>query len=44
MLNLDSVPSEEAAAEILANAAVTGVDLVALPKAGEPVPWLDSAK
>lgn len=44
VLNLDSVPSEEAAAEILANAAVTGVDLVALPKAGEPLPWLDSAK
>lgn len=43
VLNLDSVPSEEAAAEILANAAVTGVDLVALPKAGEPLPWLDSA-
>ncbi len=44
VLNLDSVPSEEAAAEILANAAVTGIDLVALPKAGEPLPWLDSAK
>lgn len=44
VLNLDSVPSQEAAAEILANAAVTGVDLVALPKAGEPLPWLDSAK
>jgi D-3-phosphoglycerate dehydrogenase / 2-oxoglutarate reductase len=44
VLNLDSVPSEEAAAEILAHAAVTGIDLVALPKAGEPLPWLDSAK
>jgi D-3-phosphoglycerate dehydrogenase len=44
VLNLDSVPSEEAAAEILAHAAVTGVDLVALPKAGKPLPWLDSAK
>lgn len=44
VLNLDSVPSEETAAEILANAAVTGVDLVALPKAGEPLPWLDSAR
>ena len=44
VLNLDSVPSEEAAAEVLAHAAVTGVDLVALPKAGEPLPWLDSAK
>lgn len=44
VLNLDSVPSEEVAAEILANAAVTGVDLVALPKAGEPLPWLDSAR
>lgn len=44
VLNLDSVPSEETAAEILAHAAVTGVDLVALPKAGEPLPWLDSAR
>lgn len=44
VLNLDSVPSEETAAEILAHAAVTGVDLVALPKAGQPLPWLDSAR
>jgi D-3-phosphoglycerate dehydrogenase len=44
VLNLDSVPSEAAAAEILAHAAVAGIDLVALPKAGEPLPWLDSAK
>ena len=44
VLNLDSVPSEAAAAEVLGHAAVTGVDLVALPKAGEPLPWLDSAK
>jgi D-3-phosphoglycerate dehydrogenase len=43
VLNLDSVPSEEAAAEVLTHAAVTGVDLVALPAAGEPLPWLDSA-
>ena len=44
VLNLDSVPSKEAADEVLTNAAVTGVDLVALPPAGEPLPWLDSAK
>jgi len=44
VLNLDSVPSKEAAAEVLAHAAVTGIDLVALPPAGEPLPWLDSAK
>ena len=43
VLNLDGVPSEETAAEILAHAAVTGVDLVALPKAGKPLPWLDSS-
>lgn len=44
VLNLDSVPSEEVAEEILSHSAVTGVDLVALPRAGEPLPWLDSAK
>lgn len=44
VLNLDSVPSEAVSAEILAHAAVTGIDLVALPQAGEPLPWLDSAK
>ncbi|NQV28530.1 MAG: phosphoglycerate dehydrogenase, partial [Rhodopirellula sp.] len=40
VLNLDSVPSQETADEVLAHAAVTGVDLVALPAAGEPLPWL----
>ncbi|MDA0283934.1 MAG: ACT domain-containing protein, partial [Planctomycetota bacterium] len=44
VLNLDSVPSKEAAEEVLAHAAVTGVELVTLPPSGEPLPWLDSAK
>lgn len=40
ILNVDSRPSEEAIAEIAANPEVTGVEVVALPKAGAPLPWL----
>jgi D-3-phosphoglycerate dehydrogenase / 2-oxoglutarate reductase len=40
VLNLDNEPSAEALAEIRSHKEVTGVDLVKLPRAGEPLPWL----
>jgi D-3-phosphoglycerate dehydrogenase len=40
VLNLDSVPSEEAVAEVRAHPQVTSVRVVKLPKAGELPPWL----
>ncbi|MEX1098362.1 MAG: phosphoglycerate dehydrogenase [Planctomycetales bacterium] len=40
ILNVDSRPSDEALAEIAANSEVTGVEVVALPPAGAPLPWL----
>jgi D-3-phosphoglycerate dehydrogenase len=42
VLNLDSAPLEEVRQEIADHLHVTGVDLVLLPKAGAPLPWLDS--
>jgi D-3-phosphoglycerate dehydrogenase len=40
VLNLDNEPSPEALAEIRGHPEVTGVELVKLPPAGEPLPWL----
>jgi D-3-phosphoglycerate dehydrogenase / 2-oxoglutarate reductase len=40
VLNLDSVPSEEALAEAKAHPQITSVRVVKLPKAGELPPWL----
>ncbi|MGQ0635507.1 MAG: phosphoglycerate dehydrogenase [Planctomycetaceae bacterium] len=40
VLNLDNQPSAEALAEVRQHPEVTGVELVKLPKAGEPLPWL----
>jgi len=40
VLNLDNTPSPEAQAEILQHQEVTGVELVQLPPAGAPLPWL----
>ncbi|MEX0717192.1 MAG: phosphoglycerate dehydrogenase [Planctomycetaceae bacterium] len=40
ILNVDTRPSEEAIAEISNKPEVTGVEVVALPKAGAPLPWL----
>lgn len=42
VLNLDSAPSDAVRKEIADHLHVTGVDLVSLPKAGAPLPWLDS--
>jgi D-3-phosphoglycerate dehydrogenase len=42
VLNVDSTPSDEVRQEIAGHLHVTGVDLVSLPKAGAPLPWLDS--
>jgi D-3-phosphoglycerate dehydrogenase len=39
VLNLDNEPSEAVLAEIAKNDAVTGVQLIKLPKAGDPLPW-----
>jgi D-3-phosphoglycerate dehydrogenase / 2-oxoglutarate reductase len=44
VLNLDSVPGPEICAEVAGHENVTGIDLVTLPKAGAPLPWLDSRK
>ncbi len=41
VLNLDSVPSPEVLDEIRAHPEVTSVELVQLPPAGAPLPWLD---
>jgi D-3-phosphoglycerate dehydrogenase len=40
VLNLDSEPSAEALAEVLSHPEVTGVELIKLPPAGAPLPWL----
>jgi D-3-phosphoglycerate dehydrogenase len=40
VLNLDNDPSAEALAEIARHPEVQGVDLVRLPKAGAPLPWV----
>lgn len=40
VLNLDNEPSPEVIKEMAANGAVTSVQLIRLPKAGEPLPWL----
>lgn len=44
VLNLDSEPGDDVRDEIEGHADVTGVDLVKLPVAGAPLPWLDSRK
>ncbi len=43
VLNLDSKPSAEALAEVAAHPEVTGVELVKLPPAGAPLPWIVSS-
>ena len=40
VLNLDSCPSEEAVQEILSHKDVSSVELVQLPLAGAPLPWM----
>lgn len=40
ILNLDSEPTAAIVEEIKKHPEVTGVDLVQLPKAGAPLPWL----
>jgi D-3-phosphoglycerate dehydrogenase len=40
VLNLDSDPSAEALAEVLAHPEVQAVEVVRLPPAGAPLPWL----
>ena len=40
VLNLDNAPSAEVLAEIAKHPEVTGVELVKLPPAGAPLPWL----
>ena len=40
VLNLDNQPDADTLLEVSQNPAVTGVHLVVLPKAGEPLPWL----
>jgi D-3-phosphoglycerate dehydrogenase len=42
ILNLDSEPSNEVLDEIKKHPEVTGVEVVKLPKAGAPLPWLVS--
>jgi D-3-phosphoglycerate dehydrogenase len=42
VLNLDNEPTPAALAEIAEHADVTGVELVKLPPAGAPLPWLVS--
>jgi D-3-phosphoglycerate dehydrogenase len=42
ILNIDSEPSAQVLAEIEAHAEVTRVELVKLPPAGAPLPWLVS--
>ena len=43
VLNLDSEPSAEAIAKIKAHKEVTGVDIVHLPPANAPLPWLTAS-
>ena len=40
VLNLDNEPSAEALAEVSAHSDVTSVDVVKLPAAGAPLPWM----
>ncbi len=40
VLNLDNEPSAEALSEVQSHPEVTGVELVKLPPAGAPLPWL----
>lgn len=40
VLNLDNRPSEAALQEVIEHPQVTGVELVQLPPAGAPLPWL----
>ncbi len=40
VINLDAKPSEEVLEEIRNHDEVTGVDIVELPEAGAPLPWL----
>jgi len=40
IINLDAKPSDDVLEEIRNHADVTGVDIVELPKAGAPLPWL----
>jgi D-3-phosphoglycerate dehydrogenase len=42
VLNLDNEPSAAALAEVMKHPEVTGVELVKLPPAGAPLPWLVS--
>ncbi|MFO1020981.1 MAG: phosphoglycerate dehydrogenase [Planctomycetales bacterium] len=42
VLNLDNEPSPEALAEALKHPEVTGIEVVKLPPAGAPLPWLVS--
>ena len=42
VLNLDSEPSAEAIQKVKGHEEVTGVDIVRLPPAGAPLPWLTS--
>lgn len=44
VLNLDNEPSAEVLAEVAKHPEVTGVELVKLPPAGAPLPWLVSPK
>lgn len=40
VLNLDNAPSQAAIDEVLAHPDVTGVEVIRLPEAGAPLPWL----
>lgn len=42
VLNLDNEPTADALAEVAKHPEVTGVELVKLPRAGAPLPWLVS--
>jgi D-3-phosphoglycerate dehydrogenase len=43
VLNLDSEPSEEAIQKVRGHKEVTGVDIVRLPPAGAPLPWMTAS-
>ena len=43
VLNLDSEPSPEAIQKIRGHKEVTGIDIVRLPAAGAPLPWLTAS-
>ncbi|MGV2336001.1 MAG UNVERIFIED_CONTAM: hypothetical protein LVR18_18415 [Planctomycetaceae bacterium] len=43
VLNLDSEPPADAIQKVRAHQDVTGVDIVRLPPAGAPLPWLTAA-